>query len=179
MLRAIAGSLLLLVCTAAAIFYLRSYRPTRVPVVERARTSHDLRARVRAARQRLRLRRQRHAGRNQAQPQAPRQQPPARRILKVTAVNPATPAPPAPFAHPWPLVQPVLAHQAKGAPQPGSSFRTVEATCPESLTSDVRGPWAAQIVDVDGRITLPDNGLDVALTWRHAEDAPPADFFLS
>jgi len=33
------------------------------------------------------------------------------------------------------------------------------------ITSDVRGPWAAEIVTHDGRITLPDSGANVALSW--------------
>jgi hypothetical protein len=52
-----------------------------------------------------------------------------------------------------------------GARPPGSYFRVTEAPSQETITSDVRGPWAAEIITHDGRITLPDSGSSVTMSW--------------
>ena len=65
MLLATASAILILAVIAAAILFLRSYRPTPVSVVERALIPHGLRAKVNTdARLRLRLHQQRRAGRS-------------------------------------------------------------------------------------------------------------------
>lgn len=197
MLLATACAILVLVLCAATILYLKSYRPTRVPVVERARAPRDVRAKVNTdARLRLRVRQQRRAGHSsppitpgvaparaavsastapparagvsastaptaRAAVSAPNA-PPARAAVSSRSALPAGPErdtrPPVFFQRPAPTSH-------AGAHAPGSYFRVTEAPSQEAITSDVRGPWAAEIVTHDGRITLPDNGANVAMSW--------------
>lgn len=170
---------------AAATLYLRSYRPTRVPVVERARVPRDVRAKVNTdARLRLRAYRRREGSRNPS---------PAPVIAVTIGMVPAVPT-----RAGWPsgvlggsagarimahasdrsLVQPVLVHDQAGAARPGSYFRPGQAPSEETITSERRGPWAAKIVTGDGRITLPDNGLDRRVRWRHTEEPPEPGSYL-
>jgi len=184
-LLATACAILVLVLCAATILYLKSYRPTRVPVVERARAPRDMRAKVNTdARLRLRVRQQRRAGHSSPPitpgvaparaavraPPAPTARaavsapnaPPARAAVSSRSALPAGPErdtrPPVFFQRPAPTSH-------AGAHAPGSYFRVTEAPSQEMITSDVRGPWAAEIVTHDGRITLPDNGANVAMSW--------------
>jgi hypothetical protein len=168
-LLATASAIIVLALIVAAFFCLRSYRPTRVPVVERARVPHDMRAKVNTgARLRLRLLQQRRTGRGRPPTAAPGPAPISAAVSTPTTA-PVRPTPAPPDIHPLALVQRSLAHNRKGAPRPGSYFRIVEAPSQESITSDVRGPWAAQIVTRDGRITLPDSDADVPLGWGGTE----------
>jgi hypothetical protein len=175
-LLATASAILILVLIAAAVYCLRSYRPTRVPVVERARVSRDMRARVNThAMLRLRLHQQRRAGRSRPPTTTPDDAPisGAPVVAPVSAPISAPTKPPAsttpPDTHPLALVQCSLAHNRNGASRPGSYFRIIEAPSQETITSEVRGPWAAKIVTGDGRITLPDSGADVEMAWGGTE----------
>ena len=161
MLLATACAILVLVLCAATILYLKSYRPTRVPVVERARAPRDMRAKVNTdARLRLRVHQQRRAG-HSSPPSTPGVAP-ARAAVSSRS---AFPAGPAPDTHPPVFFQRPAPSSHAGAHAPGSYFRVTEAPSQEMITSDVRGPWAAEIVTHDGRITLPDSGANVALSW--------------
>ena len=195
-LLATACTILVLALFAAMVLYLKSYHPTRVPVVERALAPHDMRAKVNTdARLRLRLRRQRRAVQSSpaltpgvaparaavSSPTAP----PARAAVSLpTATRPAvssptappapaavsllsaTPARPAlPDARPASFFQRPAVHSLAGAGSPGSYFRITEDPSQEAITTDVRGPWAAEIVTSDGRITLPDSGANVSMSW--------------
>jgi hypothetical protein len=165
----ISGAILSLALIAGAIYFIKTYRPARVPVVERARVPHDVRAKVKTdARLRLQLlHQQRRAGRSRPPTSAPVSAAISAPVAPVGAptTTPARPAPPPPDTHPLALVQHSLVHKRDGAPRPGSYFRTVEAPSQESIMSDVRGPWAAEIVTCDGRITLPDDGADMDFAW--------------
>ena len=185
MLLATACAILVLVLCAATILYLKSYRPTRVPVVERARAPRDMRAKVNTdARLRLRVHQQRRAG-HTSPPSTPGVAP-ARAAVRASTAPPACaavsastapraraavssrsafPAGPAPDTHPPVFFQRPAPSSHAGAHAPGSYFRVTEAPSQEMITSDVRGPWAAEIVTHDGRITLPDSGANVALSW--------------
>lgn len=174
MLLATVCAILILALIAVAFVCLRSYRPARVPVVERARVPHDVRAKVNThARLRLRLHQQRRAGRSGPSTTTPRLAPVSSAVSRPTrAPVPTpipTPTPTPPDTHPPALIQHPLAHNRNGAPRPGSYFRVVEAPSQETIISDVRGPWAAEIVTRDGRITLPDDGADVELAWGGTE----------
>ena len=174
MLLATACAILVLVLLAATTFYLVSYRPTRVPVVEQAVAPQDMRAKVNTdARMRLRLHRHRRAGQSGppitpevAPVHAPVSSPagpPVRAAVSSLMDSPARSAPaearsPAFFQRP-------AAHTLAGAGPPGSYFRITQAPMQEAITTDVRGPWAAEIVTRDGRITLPDSGANVAMSW--------------
>ena len=197
MLLATACAILVLVLCAATILYLKSYRPTRVPVVERARAPRDMRAKVNTdARLRLRVHQQRRAG-HTSPPSTPgvaparaavsaSTAPPACAAVSASIAPPACaavsastapraraavssrsafPAGPAPDTHPPVFFQRPAPSSHEGAHAPGSYFRVTEAPSQETITSDVRGPWAAEIVTHDGRITLPDSGANVALSW--------------
>lgn len=167
MLLATGSAILILAVIAAAILFLRSYRPTPVSVVERALIPRDLRAKVHTdARLRLRLHQQRRAGRSHlantrdvASVAAPVSAPVTPLSARTTA--PALCAPPG--LHLPSLVQSALVHNQAGAPLPGSYFRIVESPSQETIVSNVRGPWASEIVTDDGRITLPDSHADAAL----------------
>ena len=168
MFLATASAILVLAFIAAAIFGLKSYRPTRVPVVERARVPHGLRVKVNAVtRLRVRLGQQRQVRRSRPRTTAPDVTPvSALTTLPVHPVPPDTP----PLATPPPaFVQHSLAHNGNGAPLPGSYFRIIETPSREAFMSDVRAPWAAEIVTHDGRITLPDSGAEVALARSGTE----------
>lgn len=174
MLLATVSAILILALIVVAFFGLKSYRPTRVSVVEQARVPHDVRAKVNrakvntVARLRLRLHQQRRAGRSRPPAPTPSLVPVSSAVSPPTTA-PARPTPPPPDTHPPALIQHSLVHNRSGAPRPGSYFRIVEAPSQESITSDVRGPWAAQIVTRDGRITLPDSDGDVPLAWGGTE----------
>jgi len=182
-------AIVLLVLIAAITYYLRSYRPHRVPVVERARITHDVRAKVSPKAKSRGLRRQRRAGRHRcakgtsiADVRRHDEVGGTERTEESKAPEPwiaTAPLVQAPRATARALVQPVLAHNLVGASRPGSYFRSVDAPSPETINSDQRGPWAAPIVTEEGLITLPDSGKDVAMTWRHTEDAPPSDEYLT
>ena len=184
MLLATASVILTIALITAAILFLRAYRPTPVPVVERARVPHDVRAKVSTdARLRLRLHQQRRAGRSDlplATPDvapdvapvsapvgAPVGAPVSAPVSAASAVPPVLPT--APGTQPLSLVQASLVHNRVGAPRPGSYFRVVESPSQETIISAVRGPWASEIVTRDGRITLPDSDADVALAWSGSE----------
>jgi hypothetical protein len=193
-LLATACVILVLGLGAALIFYLKSYHPTRVPVVERALVAQGMRAKVtNDARLRLQLRRQRQAaqgslpiraevapaGASASVLTAPRY--PTASVLTAphsptASVHTAPPRPaasvltapcgPAPSgSHPPVFFQRPAAHSRNGAGPPGSYFRVTDAPSQETITSDVRGPWAAEIVTRDGRITLPDSGATVTMPW--------------
>ena len=174
MLLATASAILILAVIAAAILFLRSYRPTPVSVVERALIPHDLRAKIHTdARLRLRLHQHRRAGRSHladtrdvASVAAP-VSPPVTTPLSARATAPALCAPPS--LHTPSLVQSALVHNQAGAPLPGSYFRIVESPSQETIVSNVRGPWASEIVTDDGRITLPDSHADAALACTGGE----------
>jgi len=172
-LLATACAILVLVLCAATILYLKSYRPTRVPVVERARAPRDMRAKVNTdARLRLRVHQQRRAG-HSSPPITPGAAPDPAAVSASTAPRAraavssrsAFPAGPAPDTHPPVFFQRPAPSSHVGSHAPGSYFRVTEAPSQEAITSDVRGPWAAEIVTHDGRITLPDSGANVALSW--------------
>ena len=185
-LLATACAILVLALFAAMVLYLKSYHPARVPVVERALAPHDMRAKVNTdARLRLRLRRQRRAG--QVSPPITPEVAPARAAVSLPTAAPARPAvslptaPPAcaavslqkapsaspapPDARPATFFQRPAAHSHAGEGPPGSYFRITEDPSQEAITTDVRGPWAAEIVTRDGRITLPDSGANVSMSW--------------
>ena len=163
----LATAILTIALIAAAILLLKSYRPTPATVVERARVPQDVRAKVNTdARLRLRLHQQRRAGRSHP-PLTPPDVAPA--VAPPRAFTTATVCLPAPVAPPRALVQGSLAHHRDGAARPGSYFRVVESPSQETIMSAVRGPWASQIVNRDGRITLPDSDADVALAWVGSE----------
>ena len=193
MLLATACLILVLGLGAALIFYLKSYHPTRVPVVERALVAQGMRAKVtNDARLRLQLRRQRRAVQTSlpiraevapagasasvlTAPRYPTASVPAPRY-PTASVPTAPPRPaarvltapgrPAPSgSHPPDFFQRPAAHSRNGAGSPGSYFRVTEAPSQETITSEVRGPWAAEIVTRDGRITLPDSGANVTMSW--------------
>jgi len=163
------SAIFVLALIAGAIYCLKTYRPARVSVVERARVPHDVRAKVNTdARLRLRLHQQRRAGRSRPPMSAQVSEPVSAAVsapVSAPTTAPARPTPQAPDTHPLALVQHSLVHKRDGAPRPGSYFRTVEAPSQESIMSDVQGPWAAEIVTCDGRITLPDDGEDVDFAW--------------
>ena len=171
----IASALLLLAIAGATMYYVSSYRPTRVPVVERARVPRDVRAKVSPdALMRMRLERHRRTARNI----------PTRHTQALECSPTPTSAGTATIAAPVlqiapPVPQPIVSRSAEETSQPDNYFGPINAPSPETITSDVRGPWAAKIVTGDGRITLPDNGMDVAATWRQTEQAPPAGSYLS
>jgi hypothetical protein len=184
---AVSIAIVVLVLIAAITAYLRSYRPHRVPVVERARVPHDVRAKVIPQAMSRGLRRPRWAGWRRRSAGATvadvlERHEEVQGVEEITApVSSVATVPPgtAPRATARTLVQPVLAHNLDGASRPGSYFRSVDAPSPETIISGERGPWAAPIVTEDGRITLPDSGQDVAVTWCHPEDTPPADEYLT
>lgn len=194
MLLATACALLVLALAAGGL-YLRSYRPTRVPVVERARVPRDVRAKVNTdARLRHRAQRQDRGGRNHSP--APVICPAHAPVLIAVTIGIGPPRPTRAsspsgvlqgsawgrimaHASDRPLVQPLLVHEQAGAARPGSYFRPGQAPSEETITSEVRGPWAAEIVTGDGRITLPDDGEDVRLRWRRTEEAPEPGSYLS
>ena len=175
MLLATAIAILVLTLIAAGIFWVRSYHPTRVPVVELAVVPRDMRAKVRThVRLRLRVHQQRRASRSRpptTPPEVASVSAPdvASGSAPVTAPNTTSVRPAPPHTPPLALIQASRAHKRSDAPPPGSYFRVVDAPSTEAIVSDVRGPWAAGIVTPDGRITLPDNGADVTLPWRGAE----------
>ncbi len=170
-----AGAILILALIAGAIYCIKTYRPARVSVVERALVPQDVRAKVKTlAWLRLRLHQQRRAGRSLAT--APVSAPVIAPVIapvgaafsvpvSAPTTAPARTTPPPPDTHPLALIQHSLVHNREGAPRPGSYFRPVDAPSQESIRSDVQGPWAAEIVTDDGRITLPDDGTDVDFAW--------------
>ena len=162
-----ASTILILALIAAVIFCLRSYRPKRVPVVERARVPQDVRAKVNTvARLRRRLHQPRRTGRSRPPTTTADVVPVS---IAVSAPLTATVGTTSPDTQPRVLVQCSLAHNRNGAPRPGSYFRVTDAPSPETIRSEVRGPWAASIITSDGRITLPDSGADVAVAWSGSE----------
>jgi hypothetical protein len=197
-LLATASAILILAVIAAAILLLRSYRPTPVSVVERALMSHDVRAKVNTdVRLRLLMHQQRRAGRDHpadtldvAPFSAPVTAPisaPVTAPISAPVASPISAPVTAPFSAPVAsrittlalptspgihlpsLLQSSLVHNQAAAPRPGSYFRMVESPSQEATVSSVRGPWASEIVTLDGRITLPDSDIDVELAWRASE----------